>query len=241
MPEHQKVHKMSQRVQSIQDKRKPMQKENAAAEEEVRKLRDEVKQKEERIPFLSDKVEKNKMGDARHGSRTSGVAGRRREKSQQCFADWRKLFGGLVAANCCSVCAAVGPNKVDAFADAVLQKVKESGAVQGQMPGRDERRRNSEDEQEQGRASQQVALPTSGGLIQGAPAGSLELDLPLVRGAPGEGGSARRSSAHGDRKRGVSRSPGRHSMDDGGDDDLGGLVPQAKKREKQPTKGPKNL
>ena len=83
-----------------------------------------------------------------------------------------------------------------------LQRFKESGAVQEQMPGRDERRRNSEDEQEQGRASQQVALPTSGGFIQGAPASSLELDLPLVRGAPGEGGSAGRSGTQGDRKRG---------------------------------------
>ena len=58
-----------------------------------------------------------------------------------------------------------------------------------------------------------------------SPARSLELDLPLVRGAPGEGGSAGRSGTQGDRKRGPSRFSGRHSMDDGGDDDLGGLVP----------------
>ena len=38
---------------SIQDKRKHLQKENGAAEEEVRWQRDEVKQKEERILFLS--------------------------------------------------------------------------------------------------------------------------------------------------------------------------------------------
>ena len=123
------------------------------------------------------------------------------------------------------VCAAVGPNQVEAFANAVLQRIKESGAVQGQMPGRNERRRNSEDEQEQGRASQHVALPSPGGLIQGAPASSLELDLPLVRGGPGEGESAGTSSTQGDRKRVPSRSRGRHSMDEGGDDDLGGLVP----------------
>ena len=41
-----------------------MQKENAAAEEAMRKLRDDVKQKEERIFFSSDKVEKNKVADA---------------------------------------------------------------------------------------------------------------------------------------------------------------------------------
>ena len=41
-----------------------MHKKNDAAEEEVRKLRDEVKQKEERILFLPDKVEKNRIADA---------------------------------------------------------------------------------------------------------------------------------------------------------------------------------
>ena len=46
-----KLKMRSHKIQSIQDKRKHMQKENAAAEEEVRKLRDEVKQKEERILF----------------------------------------------------------------------------------------------------------------------------------------------------------------------------------------------
>ena len=111
-----------------------------------------------------------------------------------------------------AVCAAVGPNQIDALANAIIQRFKESGAVQEQMPGRDERR-NSEDEQEQGRASQQVALPTPGGFIQGAPASSLDLDLPLVRGAPGEGKGAGRPGTQGDRKRGPSRSPGRHSMD----------------------------
>ena len=52
MLEHQKFQKWSQKIQSIQDKRKHMQKENVAAEEDVRKLRDEVKQKEERYPSL---------------------------------------------------------------------------------------------------------------------------------------------------------------------------------------------
>ena len=86
MLEHQKFQKRLKKIQSIQDKRKHMQKENAAADEEVRKLRDKVKQKEERILFLSDEVEKNRMADA---DMASGSAGRRREKEQQCFANRR--------------------------------------------------------------------------------------------------------------------------------------------------------
>ena len=50
MPEHQKFQKRSQKIQSIQEKH--MQNENPAAQEEVRKLRDEVKQREERILFF---------------------------------------------------------------------------------------------------------------------------------------------------------------------------------------------
>ena len=65
------------------------------------------------------------------------------------------------------------------------------------------------EEQEQGRANQQVTLPTPGGFIRGAPASILELDLPLVRGVPGEGRSAGRSGTQGGRKRGPQRSPGR--------------------------------
>ena len=58
------------------------------------------------------------------------------------------------------------------------------------MPGREEGRRNSEDEQEQGKNSQQLVLPASGGFNEGTPASSMELDLPHVRCAHGERGGA---------------------------------------------------
>ena len=45
MPEHQKAHKRSQSMQSIHDKRRNLQKDSTAAEEEMRKLQE---QKEER-------------------------------------------------------------------------------------------------------------------------------------------------------------------------------------------------
>ena len=118
-----------------------------------------------------------------------------------------------MAGNCCCVCCS-GPNQVDALANAVFQGFKESGAVQEQMPGRDERR--SEDEQEQGSASQQVALPTPGGVSHVAPASSLELDFPRKRGVAGEGGGAGILC-----KRGPSRSPGRLSGDEEGDENVG--------------------
>ena len=49
VPEHQKVQKRSQKMQSIHDKRRNM---HVAAEEKMRKLRDDVKQKEESIFFF---------------------------------------------------------------------------------------------------------------------------------------------------------------------------------------------
>ena len=97
-----------------------------------------------------------------------------------------------------------------------------------QMPGREEGRRDSENEQEQGRTSQQLVLPTPGGVNQEAPASSLELDLHRVRGVPGESGSAGDQA----RKRGPSRSPGRPSMDEEDDDNVGGVRCHRQKRKK---------
>ena len=62
-----------------------------------------------------------------------------------------------------------------------------------QMPGRAEGKRNSEDEQEQDKASQQLALSAPGGCKESTPASGLELDLPHIRGAHGEGGGAGKS------------------------------------------------
>ena len=56
------------------------------------------------------------------------------------------------------------------------------GVAQGQMPGREEGRRCSEDNQEQNKTSQQLALSASNGCNEeGTPANSLELDLPRIR------------------------------------------------------------
>ena len=81
------------------------------------------------------------------------------------------------------------------------------------MPGSEGGRRSSEDEQEQDKASQQMALSGSSGCDEGTPASSLELDLPPVRDALGEGGRAGKSGkAKGERKRPSSNSPSRRAM-----------------------------
>ena len=172
-----------------------LQKDSIAAEEEMRKLQEENRQREERHLLLSNKIHKNKMQDAEvvaELQRLQAGEERRGGNASQTGDCRLEALWQQVAAVC-----AVGPNQDDALANAVLQRCKESGAIQEQMPGRDERRRNGEDEQEQGRINQQLVLPTPGGSNQGAPASSLELDLPRVRGAPGEGGSAGRSGTQG--------------------------------------------
>ena len=119
-----------------------MQKEKAATEDEMRKLRDDVKQKEERILFCRIRS-RNKDGRCRHGSRTSRVVGRRRKKGQQCLrrqeiAAWRSYGSKLLPcvlqwdqtrSMLWPMLSSVGSRKMEQF-----------------------RSRNSEDEQEQGRA-----------------------------------------------------------------------------------------
>ena len=116
----------------------------------------------------------------------------------------------------------VGKDQARSKFDALCQKIlkrfetRTPPAQMPGMPGREEGRRDSEIEQEQGRASQQLVSLMPGGINQDAPASSLEFDFPRVRGVPGEGGGAGRPG-----KRGPSRSPGRPSWDEKGDDDLG--------------------
>ena len=95
------------------------------------------------------------------------------------------------------------------------------GPTQRQMPEREEGRRNSETEQEQGKTSQQSVLPAPGGFNEGAQASSMELDLPRVRGAHGQCGAAGSLGSATDRKGSLSNSPSRLSMEE--DASLGDL------------------
>ena len=73
---------------------------------------------------------------------------------------------------------------------------REMGAARG----------SSEDDQDQHKAGQQLALSGSSGCDEGIPASSLELDLPRIRGE--EQGS------QDERKRPLSSSPRRRPMDE---------------------------
>ena len=82
LPEHQRVQKRSQKIQSIQDKRKNMQKETAATREDMRKIRKEIMQKKERFHLLLDRAAKHEMAEAEMEAELQGLqAGEERRGS----------------------------------------------------------------------------------------------------------------------------------------------------------------
>ena len=89
-------------------------------------------------------------------------------------------------------------SKFEVVCQMFLRRIEPPSA---QLPGKEEGRRNSEHEQVHGRNSQQLVPPAPGGVNQDAPARSLELDFPRVRGVPGESGGAGNSGAESERKR----------------------------------------
>ena len=97
---------------------------------------------------VSDKVDKNKMAGADMAAELKRLqAGEERRGSNasqtgDCCMEalWQQII-------------VLGTNQ----AEAMSQRYREMGAIQGQMPGREEGRRNSEDKQEQNKASQQSA------------------------------------------------------------------------------------
>ena len=108
MPEHRKVQKRALKIKSIQDRRRNMQKESAAAQLEIRRLREESDRNEERFRQVSDSVDKYKM--AQHN-----FWGCRRKKQavvlrKRWIAAWRRWCGtyfrqvsrsGEVSVRCC--------------------------------------------------------------------------------------------------------------------------------------------
>ena len=139
-----------------------MQKDSTAAEEEMRKIREEVDRKEERSRLLSNKVDKNKMADAEMAAELQCLqAGEERRGSNSSQAGyccmealWQQINYGLGSVT----------------SRGYVPKVQRSGSGPGQMPGREEGRRNNEGEQEKGNSSQQLVLPASRGCNEGTSA-----------------------------------------------------------------------
>ena len=95
MPEHQKVQTRSQNIQSIQDKRRTLQKVSTGAEEEMRKLQEE--QKEERVVFLSNKVDKIKMADAEMAAELQSLQAEEERRGSNASQTGGCCIGGFVA------------------------------------------------------------------------------------------------------------------------------------------------
>ena len=77
------MQKRSQKIQNIQDKKRNMLEESVDAEEEMRKVCEEIIQKEERLLLLSKKVDNQSDGNSGMGRRASGLAGLGGKKRQQ--------------------------------------------------------------------------------------------------------------------------------------------------------------
>ena len=196
----------------------------------MRKLREEIEWKEERFTLLSDNVDKNTMADAEMEAELQGLqAGEERRGSN-----------ASQAVECCLKAMvepifAMGTDQAKSKFDALYQKILKrfetptSPAQMPGMPGREEGRRDSEHEQEQGRDSQQLVSLMPGGVNQVAPASSLELDLPRVR----EVQEDHAREVHPDRQDGLLGMRKEMTMWE--------IWCRKPKRKKQPGKGPKNL
>ena len=126
-----------------------MQKKSAAAQEEMRKIREEIDRNEERFRQLSDKVDKNEKEMAAElqglqaGEETRGNTAS--QELDSCMVTMVEQFFAMGAYQARS--------KFHAVCQVIFKKF-EAKSPSAQMPGREEGRRNSEDEQEQGKASQ---------------------------------------------------------------------------------------
>ena len=84
LPEHRGVRKRSREIQSIHDEKRNMQKETAAAREDMRKIREDITQKEECFLLLSDKVDEAELEAELRGLQT----GEERRGSNACPSRW---------------------------------------------------------------------------------------------------------------------------------------------------------
>ena len=99
MPQHQKVEKRSQKIQSIQDKRKYTERKLGGKRRNAENQRRNWVEGRT-LRSAGGKGRQKQDGRCGDGGRASGTASWRRKKRQQCFADRRLLLGGLNALPC---------------------------------------------------------------------------------------------------------------------------------------------
>ena len=149
-----------QKKHSIQDEKRNMQKESVAADKEMRKVREEIIQREERFLLLSKNVESNRMATAELEEKLRGLqAGEERRGSDasqvvECCLD-------TVAEQFHTVGAEKPKHQFAIFWTKRFSKIFEAPTLSAQMPGKEGREEN-EEEQEQRKASQQMGPPAPG-------------------------------------------------------------------------------
>ena len=171
-----KLFKASRTKEEISKKKVPRQKQRFGSSERM------SSKEKERILFSSDKVDKNKVADAKMAAELQGLqaGGERRGGDVSHTGDscLEEMLQKVIT---------LGTNGVEVL----FQRARrEMGALPKQMPGGEEGRRDNKNEQEQGRTSQLLVLLAPGGFNEGTPVGGMELDLPRVRGAHSECGGA---------------------------------------------------
>ena len=165
------VQKRSQKIQSIRDKRKIDRKKAWRQEQKCENSERKLSGRKSVSHCCRTKSTK-RNGRCGNGSRTSGGAGEERRGSN-----------ASQAVDCCMETMveqifAMGADQARSMFDAVCQiffKKFEASTPLAKMPGKGGGRRNSEDEHEQGKASQQLALSASGEFSEGISASCMEL------------------------------------------------------------------
>ena len=184
------MQKRSQKIQSIQDKKRNMFKEAVAAEEGMRRVREEIVEREARYWQLSDKASGNRMAAEELEEKLRVLqAG----PMTAALIRWRSSFFTMGAAH--------ARHRLQVLQEKFFRRF-EPPTPPAQMSGREGGEENQE-EQEQRAASQQMGPPAPGGRNGGLPAGPV-FDPARFRGANGGSGGAGNVETPYDRKRSLS-------------------------------------
>ena len=206
MPERQKVQKRTQNIQSLQDKRRNLQK---VRQQKRRCGKSERKLIGKRSAFVCFRTKSIKTEWQTRRWKQSFMDCRLEKKEEvamhrkRLIAAWRRCWSRFLRWG-----ADQARSKFEVMCQMFFRRISRPRLCRCQ-----EKKKEKGTVKMNNNKAEPVSswcLPTPGGINQGAPSRSLELDLHRVRSVSGEGGSAGRLGTQVDRKRGPSRSPGRH-------------------------------